>query len=72
MLVQDNERVISDDEYHELIQSKLILDELKETEAVRTLLELTEEYNDVLLDGEPAMLITEMAIYTERYLVTLH
>jgi hypothetical protein len=61
MLVQDNERVISDDEYHELIQSKLILDELKETEAVRTLLELTEEYNDVLLDGEPAMLITEMA-----------
>jgi hypothetical protein len=44
-----------------LIQSKLILDELKETEAVRTLLELTEEYNDVLLDGEPAMLITEMA-----------
>ncbi len=72
-LISNDEIVISQDEYHQLVQSHVILEALKETKPVLTILELTEEYNDVLLDGEePISIIETSLIIEEKVDITIH
>ena len=65
-LITDNDIVITKNEYHRLVQDSAILQELKETKTVLQILELTETFNDNLVDGEEVMTITEMGVTIEE------